>query len=229
MRSRPTMSWSWAADPPAPPQRSVLPQGRSVLLLDRAGRIKPCGGAIPPRARCATSTSPTVARRPGVGRAHVLAERARGRHARSTDGFVGMVDREHFDEWLRRARRAAGANAAMPHFETLTRDADGTAIVNYAHQGQRQGRDDGAGPRKSVIGADGALSLVARQDQCQTPIVSPYVFAYHEIIRSAASRRRRRYDATRCDVYLSGRLLARFLRLDLPARRHGQRRHRLRQ
>ena len=23
--------------------------GRSVLLLDRAGRIKPCGGAIPPR------------------------------------------------------------------------------------------------------------------------------------------------------------------------------------
>ena len=24
-------------------------QGRKVLLLDRAGRIKPCGGAIPPR------------------------------------------------------------------------------------------------------------------------------------------------------------------------------------
>ena len=23
--------------------------GKSVLLLDRAGRIKPCGGAIPPR------------------------------------------------------------------------------------------------------------------------------------------------------------------------------------
>lgn len=25
-------------------------RGRSVLLLDRAGRLKPCGGAIPPRA-----------------------------------------------------------------------------------------------------------------------------------------------------------------------------------
>ncbi len=25
-------------------------RGRHVLLLDRAGRIKPCGGAIPPRA-----------------------------------------------------------------------------------------------------------------------------------------------------------------------------------
>ena len=24
-------------------------RGRSVLLLDRAGRIKPCGGAIPPK------------------------------------------------------------------------------------------------------------------------------------------------------------------------------------
>ena len=23
--------------------------GRSVMLLDKAGRIKPCGGAIPPR------------------------------------------------------------------------------------------------------------------------------------------------------------------------------------
>ena len=23
--------------------------GRSVMLLDRAGRVKPCGGAIPPR------------------------------------------------------------------------------------------------------------------------------------------------------------------------------------
>ncbi|RAI34019.1 geranylgeranyl diphosphate reductase, partial [Rhodoplanes elegans] len=25
-------------------------RGRAVLLLDKAGRIKPCGGAIPPRA-----------------------------------------------------------------------------------------------------------------------------------------------------------------------------------
>ena len=30
-------------------QRLAL-QGWSVLLLDRSGRIKPCGGAIPPRA-----------------------------------------------------------------------------------------------------------------------------------------------------------------------------------
>ena len=29
--------------------RQLAAAGRSVLLLDRAGRIKPCGGAIPPR------------------------------------------------------------------------------------------------------------------------------------------------------------------------------------
>ncbi|MGI9152452.1 MAG: FAD-dependent oxidoreductase, partial [Rubrivivax sp.] len=81
-------------------------QGRSVLLLDRAGRVKPCGGAIPPRLikdfeipdhllvakiRCARMVSPTD---------------------RQVDipidgGFVGMVDRDVFDEWLR--ERAAQA------------------------------------------------------------------------------------------------------------------------
>ena len=39
-------------------------QGHSVLLLDRAGRIKPCGGAIPPRLIKAVSythlTLPTI-------------------------------------------------------------------------------------------------------------------------------------------------------------------------
>jgi geranylgeranyl reductase len=33
--------------------------GRSVLLLDKAGRIKPCGGAIPPRL-VRISTFPTT-------------------------------------------------------------------------------------------------------------------------------------------------------------------------
>ena len=75
-------------------------QGRSVLLLDRAGRIKPCGGAIPPRLirdfqipdhllvariRCARMVAPSDAR------VDIPIE----------GGFVGMVDREHFDEWLR--------------------------------------------------------------------------------------------------------------------------------
>ena len=41
--------------------------GRSVLLLDRAGRIKPCGGAIPPKLveEFAIPDAPLVALRKG--------------------------------------------------------------------------------------------------------------------------------------------------------------------
>ena len=74
--------------------------GRSVLLLDRAGRIKPCGGAIPPRlikdfdipdsllvakARCARMIAPSD------HRVDIPID----------NGFVGMVTRDQFDEWLR--------------------------------------------------------------------------------------------------------------------------------
>ena len=47
------------------------------------------------------------------------------------NGFVGMVDREVFDEWLRERAVAAGVKRLDAAFENLTRDTDGTAIVNY--------------------------------------------------------------------------------------------------
>jgi geranylgeranyl diphosphate/geranylgeranyl-bacteriochlorophyllide a reductase len=80
-------------------------RGRKVALLDRAGRIKPCGGAIPPRliADFDIPDEQIVARI--THRAHDLAHRPRGRYP-IENGFVGMVDREHFDEFLR--ARAAG-------------------------------------------------------------------------------------------------------------------------
>src|SRR5262249_9941056 len=52
-----------------------------------------------------------------------------------------------------------------------------------------------------VIGADGAKSSVAAQCIKGADRV-PYVFAYHEIVRSPADG----FDATRCDVYYQGRL-----------------------
>ena len=78
--------------------------GRSVLLLDRAGRIKPCGGAIPPRLIRDFDIPDHLL----VGRASWA--RMIGPSDRAVDmkvdlkgdgGFVGMVDREVFDEWLR--------------------------------------------------------------------------------------------------------------------------------
>ena len=48
--ARPSTSSSSAAGPSgATAAHDLARQGHSVLLLDRAGRIKPCGGAIPPR------------------------------------------------------------------------------------------------------------------------------------------------------------------------------------
>src|SRR3954464_14728450 len=75
-------------------------RGRSVLLLDRAGRIKPCGGAVPPRliSGFAIPDGLLVAR---VTSARIVAPSERGVDIPIEGGFVAMVDREIFDEWLR--------------------------------------------------------------------------------------------------------------------------------
>jgi len=105
-------------------------RGRSVLLLDRDGRVKPCGGAVPPqlmtefdvpasllvnRVDCARMVSP-------VGRAVDIP---------IENGYVGMVDREVFDEWLRERAVAAGAVRRTGIFTGLSGNADGTASVTY--------------------------------------------------------------------------------------------------
>ena len=111
-------------------------RGRSVLLLDRAGRIKPCGGAIPPRADRRLRDPRVAPGRPGQ-RARIVSPRDREVDMPIEDGFVGMVDREHFDEWLRDRAAAAGAERRTGTFERIERDADGTAVVHYrrAHGG----------------------------------------------------------------------------------------------
>ena len=54
---------------------------------------------------------------------------------------------------------------------------------------------------RALIGADGALSAVARQCLPGGDRL-PYVFAYHEIVRSP--RLESGFDGTRCDVYYRG-------------------------
>ena len=54
---------------------------------------------------------------------------------------------------------------------------------------------------RALIGADGALSAVARQCLPGADRL-PYVFAYHEIVRSPPTGSS--FDGTRCDVYYRG-------------------------
>jgi geranylgeranyl diphosphate/geranylgeranyl-bacteriochlorophyllide a reductase len=174
-------------------------QGRSVLLLDRAGRIKPCGGAIPPRlikdfaipdhlivarARSARMISPTN------NRVDIPID----------NGYVGMVNRQEFDEWLRERAVVSGAVRRTGTFEKLTRDDDGISVVHYKSREKNRGEGIPASVRaRSVIGADGARSEVARQSVPGSDRTK-YVFAYHEIVR-APEVKPADYDGTRCDVF----------------------------
>jgi geranylgeranyl reductase len=173
--------------------------GRSVLLLDRAGRIKPCGGAIPPRLIRDFAIPDHLI----VGRA--VSARMIGPSDEAVDmavdpagggRFVGMVDRERFDEWLRDRAAAAGAARATGTFDRLERDGDGTAVAVYA--------DERGGPEhrvraRCVVGADGARSRVAH-GALDGAGRTPCVYAYHEVIRSP-SPDDPAFDRGRCDIF----------------------------
>jgi geranylgeranyl reductase len=174
--------------------------GRKVLLLDRGGRIKPCGGAVPPRLLedFAIPHGLLVAR---AIAARMIAPSDRAVRMPVGDGFVGMVDRDTFDEWLRNRAASHGAHRRTGTFERIERDAKGRAILCY-----REGRG-GALVRvgaSAVIGADGARSAVAR-DQLPGAERVPCVFAYHEVIRAPAQDSAA-YEAGRCDVFYQGEL-----------------------
>ncbi|MFC3685734.1 geranylgeranyl diphosphate reductase [Hydrogenophaga luteola] len=182
-------------------------RGRRVLLLDRAGRVKPCGGAIPPRliqdfqipdellvakARCARMVAPSS------HRVDIPID----------NGFVGMVDRDRFDEWLRVRAQAAGAVRRIGKFVSLGLNADGLAEVHYTVR-ERHAQDEGLPRRvraRCVVGADGARSEVARQGGVPGAERTRYVFAYHEILKAPPpAQRPADYDDSRCDVYYQGR------------------------
>lgn len=178
--------------------------GHSVLLLDRGGRIKPCGGAIPPRLiedfaiplDLIVGRS-TLARM--IGPSDAVVDMPVDLHG--TGGFVGMVDRETFDEWLRARAAAAGAERRTATFDRIERDESGAATVVFTDE--RGGAEHRVGAR-CVIGADGARSRVARAILPEAERM-PCVFAYHEIIRSPATEAGG-FDPARCDVFYQGEL-----------------------
>jgi geranylgeranyl reductase len=172
--------------------------GRSVLLLDRGGRIKPCGGAIPPRLIADFAIPEHLI----VGRAELarmIAPSERAVDMPVGDGYVGMVDRETFDEFLRNRAAGEGAERRTATFLRVERDSDGAIHVIFADE--RGGAEQSVRTR-SVIGADGARSRVARH-LFPDAAPMPCVFAYHEVIRSPALADNR-FDRSRCDVFYQG-------------------------
>jgi geranylgeranyl reductase len=175
--------------------------GQSVLLIERGGRIKPCGGAIPPRllADFDIPQSLLVAK---ARSARMIAPSGRAVDMPVGEiGYVGMVDRDEFDEWLRERARHSGAERLTATFEKIERDDEAHPIVTF--------RRTRGGPIESVrarvvIGADGARSAVAKQCLPGAERV-PCVFAYHEIIKSP-EQNTEAFDASRCDVFYQGRL-----------------------
>ena len=170
--------------------------GVKVALLDRAGRIKPCGGAIPPRliADFDVPDSQIVAR---IHTARMISPSGRKVDIPIENGFVGMVDREHFDEFLRVRAKKAGAHRYTGTYVRLEREGGRTQVV---FRDKISGNEQKLGA-KVVIGADGARSDVAR-DEVPGGDRIPYVIAYHEIIE--APEPSKAYDPVRCDVVYDG-------------------------
>jgi len=176
-------------------------RGHRVLLLERGFRIKPCGGAIPP---CLMDEFDIPE--------HLLVARIRSARMGSPRGeavdmpidgtYVGMVDRDEFDPWLRERARNSGTDVVAGVFKSLRYEGEQVALTY-------QTKDDN--PRiitvtaRSVLGADGARSAVARAtipDADKTP----WVLAYHEIIEVPEDQNWAAYDPDRCDVWYQGRL-----------------------
>jgi geranylgeranyl reductase len=185
--------------------------GHKVAFIDRDGRIKPCGGAVPPRLieDFFIPDEQIVAK---VNTARMISPTGRQVDIPIENGFVGMVDREHFDEFLRKRAKDAGAHRYTGTFTKIERDADGTHVLY---------RDKVSGNEmklttKLVIGADGARSNVARAEIKDGEKI-PYVIAYHEIIEAPAATST--YDPARCDVIYDGRISPDFYGWVFP---HGQ-------
>ncbi|MEP7296620.1 MAG: geranylgeranyl diphosphate reductase [Burkholderiales bacterium] len=176
--------------------------GLSVLLLDRAGRTKPCGGAIPPRLikDFAIPDELLVAR---ATAARMVSPKDVRVDIPIDNGFVGMVNRNQFDEWLRERAASFGAHRRVGRFDRITRDADGVSVVHF--DTGKKGESVPASVRaRAIVGADGARSEVARQTVPGAERTK-YVFAYHEILRTP-SVPPAGFDGSRCDVYYRGTL-----------------------
>jgi geranylgeranyl diphosphate/geranylgeranyl-bacteriochlorophyllide a reductase len=171
-------------------------RGRKVALIDRAGRIKPCGGAIPPRL-IRDFAIPGHLLKARVNLATMISPRGKSVEMPIEGGFVGMVDRDEFDEWLRARAERSGAARFTGRYEKITRDADGLPRVHFEQKGDSGAERTLKG--RIVIGADGANSTVGRQE-VRGADRGRFVFAYHEIIEAPRDDVTQSVDS-RCEIH----------------------------
>lgn len=192
-------------------------EGHSVLMIDREGRIKPCGGAIPTRA-IRDFNLPMEQLTAKVHSARIIAPSGHNVAMDIGDiGYVGMVDRDLFDPFLRARAVEAGAVQLTGTFKTLARNRNGTVTVSVV-DGEKAGELRLITTR-CVIGADGANSAV-RRSVFGPKRKLPYVFAYHEIVESPEAPDPELFRADRCDVIYDGRISPDFYGWVFPHGRH---------
>ena len=176
-------------------------RGAKVALIDRGGRIKPCGGAIPPRL-IRDFAIPNHLLKARVNLATMVSPKGQCVDMPIDGGFVGMVDRDEFDEWLRARAEDAGAVRFAGQFKRISRDSDGLPCVHFHPKG------DAAPPGflkgRIVIGADGANSAVGRQE-VRGADRGRFVFAYHEVIETPRDEATNSVDS-RCEIHYRGSL-----------------------
>ncbi|MEO1539815.1 MAG: geranylgeranyl diphosphate reductase [Pseudomonadota bacterium] len=192
-------------------------EGLSVALIDKAGRIKPCGGAVPPRLikDYAVPDDQIVAK---INTARMISPTANRVDIAIENGYVGMVDREHFDEFLRVRAAEAGARRFTGTFLKVSRDAEGCPSVIY--RPKEKDAEPASLPTRYVIGADGARSNVARQEIPDGGDID-YVIAYHEIIKAPANEAEAPdYHPKRCDVVYNGAISPDFYGWVFPHGKH---------
>jgi geranylgeranyl reductase len=179
-------------------------RGARVLLLERGFRIKPCGGAIPPRAVDQFEIPPAqiVAR---IKSARMISPADERVNMSVGDTYVAMVDRDRFDPFLRERAQEAGATLQLGAFKSLQYRDDGRIRLRYLDKSDSGNGEEREVTTTAVIGADGAKSRVGAQcvpgaDKLKC------VFAYHEIVEAPEPAQGADYEETRCDVWYQGRL-----------------------
>jgi geranylgeranyl diphosphate/geranylgeranyl-bacteriochlorophyllide a reductase len=178
-------------------------RGKRVLLADREGRVKPCGGAIPTKAirDFGIHESEIKAR---IGAARMIAPSGKFIDMAIGDiGYVGMVDRDTFDPYLRDRAANAGATRFTGTFKSLDYRDDGAVVAHF--EAKTVEHEAVSYSARAIIGADGAKSPVRKA--ALGPNKTPkYVFAYHEVVEAPRFSDNEAYHPARCDVIYEGKI-----------------------